>query len=141
MKATMKTVGFTAGVFDLFHIGHLNLITNAKALCDFLIVGVNSDELVKTYKKKEAIVPFTERIRIVEAIRFVDEAFAVETLDKESIWQKKKFDLLFIGNDWHGHPRWQETEKIMLMRGVKTVYLPYTHSTNSTLIREKLYGF
>jgi len=134
----MKVVGFTAGVFDMFHIGHLNLIENAKANCDFLIVGVNSDELVESYKDKSAIVPFEERVRIVKAIRDVDQVVRIDSLDKELIWQKNPFNILLIGDDWKNHPRWQETEKIMLKHGVKTIYLPYTHSTNSTLLRERL---
>jgi glycerol-3-phosphate cytidylyltransferase len=132
------TIGFTAGVFDMFHIGHLNLIENAKSLCDYLIVGVNSDELVDSYKAKKAIVSFEERIRIVAALRSVDEAVKVDTLNKETILREKHFDLLFIGDDWKGTPRWQETEHKMTACGVKTIYLPYTYSTNSTLLREKI---
>lgn len=134
----MKTIGFTAGAFDVFHIGHLNLIENARAQCDHLIVGVNSDELISLYKKKGVIVPFEERFRIVGAIRSVDECIRVVTLNKESIWMEKYFDILFIGDDWKGHPRWIETEHLMLKYNVKTIYLPYTGTTNSTLIREKL---
>jgi glycerol-3-phosphate cytidylyltransferase len=134
----MKIIGFTAGVFDMFHVGHLNLIENAKKHCDYLIVGVNSDELVEQYKKKAAVVPFEERLRIVSALRVVDEAIHVNTLDKEAVWKKIFFNLLFIGDDWKGKPRWKKTERIMLTHGVKTIYLPYTHSTTSTLLREKL---
>jgi len=133
-------IGFTSGVFDLFHVGHLNLIENAKTKCDYLIVGVNSDELMIEYKNKRPIIPFEERIKIVSAIRSVDEAIRVDSLDKELIWKDKKFSFLFIGDDWKGHPRWNETERIMLTYNVKTIYLPYTYSTNSTLLREKLEG-
>lgn len=136
----MKVLGFTAGVFDMFHIGHLNLLENAKARCDYLIVGVNSDELVESYKQKKAIVPFDERIRIISAIRCVDEAIRIDTLDKERIWQSKPFDLLFIGSDWKGNPRWVETERIMRTHNVETVFLPYTTGTTSTILREKLVG-
>jgi len=134
----MKTIGFTAGAFDMFHIGHLNLIENAKAQCDYLIVGVNSDELVETYKRKKAIVPFEERARIIASMRVVNEVIRVDTLDKEYIWHRKPYNLLFIGDDWKNHPRWENTECVMLEHGVRTIYLPYTYSTNSTLLREKL---
>ncbi|MDR0221601.1 MAG: adenylyltransferase/cytidyltransferase family protein [Lachnospiraceae bacterium] len=134
----MKKIGFTSGVFDMFHIGHLNLINNAKKQCDYLIVGVNSDELMQSYKEKYPVIPFAERIAIVAALRNVDETIRVDTLDKESIWQIKPFDLLFIGDDWKGTPRWNETERVMLTHNVKTIYLPYTGNTNSTLLREKL---
>jgi glycerol-3-phosphate cytidylyltransferase len=132
------TVGFTAGVFDMFHIGHLNLIENARKRCDYLIVGVNADELVASYKDKKAVVPFEERFRIVKAIRQVDEAIRVDTLEKTAIWREKPFDLLFIGDDWKNSPRWQKTERDMLALGVKTVYLPYTAGTTSTLLRDKI---
>jgi glycerol-3-phosphate cytidylyltransferase len=134
----VKTIGFTAGVFDMFHVGHLNLMENAKSRCDYLIVGVNTDELVKAYKQKGAVIPFGERIRIVESLKCVNEAIPVNTLDKQEVWRSKKFDFLFIGDDWRGNPRWAETEKLMLTHGVKTIYLPYTHTTTSTLLREKL---
>lgn len=134
----MKIIGFTAGVFDMFHIGHLNLLENARMRCDYLIAGVNSDALVKTYKDRSAIVPFEERLRIVSALRCVDEAIRVDTLDKERIWRDKPFDLLFIGDDWKGDARWVETEKVMLTHRVRTIYLPYTQSTSSTLLRDKI---
>ena len=133
-------VGFTGGVFDMFHIGHLNLIENAKLHCDYLIVGVNSDELTEAYKGKSTIVPFEERIRIVAAIKNVNEAIRIDTLDKEDVWRQKPFDILMIGNDWKGSARWIETEQIMLAHNVKTIFLPYTPSTTSTLLRDKLAG-
>ena len=134
----MIRVGFTAGVFDMFHVGHLNLLENARALCDYLLVGVNSDELANSYKSVFPIVPFEERVRIVAAIRFVDETIRIDTLDKERIWCVKPFSMLFIGDDWKGSARWDETERIMKNHGVQTVYLPYTMGTTSTLIRERL---
>ena len=137
----MRIVGFTAGVFDVFHVGHLNLLENAKAQCDYLIAGVNSDELVVSYKRKSTVVPFEERIRIVGAIKSVDEVIPVDTLDKEYIWRRNPFDLLFIGDDWRGSSRWIETERIMLSHNVKTIYLPYTYFTNSSLLREKLIDY
>lgn len=133
-----KVVGFTAGAFDMFHVGHLNLLKNAKARCDYLIVGVNTDELIASYKSKIAVVPLGERIQIVSAIKYVDEVIPVDTLDKEIMWNKKKFDVVFIGDDWKGSERWNQTEKVMRKHGVDVVYLPYTTGTTSTLLREKL---
>lgn len=133
-----KIIGFTAGTFDMFHIGHLNLLRNAKSRCDYLIVGVNSDQLVEEYKHKKAVVPLEERMEIVRALRCVDEVMRIDTLDKVVSWKKKHYDLLFIGDDWKGDERWKRTEEEMLQYGVKVVYLPYTEGTNSTLLREKL---
>lgn len=133
-----KIIGFTAGVFDMFHIGHLNLINNARARCDYLIVGVNSDELVQKYKRKTAVVPFDERVQIISSIKGVDETLRIDTLDKLDAWNRRPFDLLFIGNDWKGSDRWTETEKIMAEHNVRVIYLPYTQGTTSTLLREKL---
>ena len=133
-----KIIGFTAGTFDMFHIGHLNVLRNAKSRCDYLIVGVNSDQLVEEYKHKKAVVPLEERMEIVRALRCVDEVMRIDTLDKVVSWKKKHYDLLFIGDDWKGDERWKRTEEEMLQYGVKVVYLPYTEGTNSTLLREKL---
>lgn len=133
-----KIIGFTAGAFDMFHVGHLNLLENAKKECDYLIVGVNTDELITTYKNKKAVVSLTERMRIVGAIRCVDEVIPVDTLDKVELWKKKKFDVVFIGSDWMGSERWNKTEKDLAEYEVKVHYLPYTTGTTSTLLREKL---
>ena len=133
-----KRIGFTQGAFDMFHIGHLNLLKNARAYCDHLIVGVNSDELIQEYKNKKTIVPFEERIAIVESIKYVDETLKMDSLDKITAWNLKPYELLFIGDDWKGSKRWSETEKTMQQYGVKVIYLPYTKSTSSTIIREKL---
>ena len=133
-----ELIGFTAGVFDMFHIGHLNLINNARRQCDYLIVGVNSDELVKSYKNKAAVVPFEERAEIISSIKGVDEVLRIDTLDKADAWNRRRYDLLFIGSDWKGNDRWAETERIMGEYGVHVIYLPYTQGTTSTLLREKL---
>ncbi len=133
-----KIIGFTAGTFDMFHIGHLNLLKNAYSRCDYLIVGVNSDNLVKEYKGKKAVIPLEERIEIIRALRIVDEVMRIDTLDKKVSWKQKHYDLLFIGDDWKGNPRWELTKKEMENVGVKTIFLPYTEGINSTLLREKL---
>ena len=131
-------VGYTQGTYDMFHIGHLNLIRNAKAQCDYLIVGVNSDRLVKEYKHKNAIVPLGERMDIIGSIRFVDEVVACDTLDKTVSQKKYHFDKLFIGDDWKGNERWRITEEEMQELGVEVIYLPHTDGTSSTMLREKL---
>jgi glycerol-3-phosphate cytidylyltransferase len=130
-------VGYTTGVFDLFHIGHLNLLRRAREACDKLIVGVTSDELVR-YKHKNSVIPFEERIKIVKAIRFVDEVVTQSTMDKFEAWERIGFNVMFVGSDWQGHERWIEYEKQFSKVGVGIVYLPYTEGTSSTLINETL---
>lgn len=130
-------VGYTTGVFDLFHIGHLNLLRNAKSLCDKLIVGVTTDELV-AYKNKKAVIPFHERLEIVRAIEYVDAVVAQADMDKFAMWDKLKFDVMFVGDDWHGTDKWRKFEEQFAERGVKIVYFPYTMGTSSTLINEVL---
>ena len=133
-----KIIGYTQGTVDMFHIGHLNLIRNAKRHCDYLIVGVNKDELVESYKNKRPIIPLEERVEIVRAIRYVDEVIATDTLDKTKIWEKVHFDEIYIGDDWKGNERWEKTGKEMEQLGAKLVFLPYTKDTSSTMLREKL---
>lgn len=133
-----KIVGYTQGTYDMFHIGHLNLIKNAKRHCDYLIVGVNADDLVEQYKDKRPIVPLNERVEIVRAIKYVDEVVVTTTLDKKEMWDKLRFDEIYIGDDWKGNERWEQTGKDMERLGVKLVFLPYTKDTSSTMLREKL---
>ena len=130
-------IGYTSGVYDLFHIGHLNLLKNAKGLCDKLIVGVTVDRLVK-YKNKKPVIPFEERIEIVRNIKYVDAAIPQEDLDKFKMWEKLHFDVLFVGDDWYHSPRWDEMEKKFKDVGVRIVYFPYTKRTSSSLINETL---
>lgn len=131
-------VGYTTGVFDLFHIGHLNLLKNAKGLCDKLIVGVSTDELVRKYKNKTPIINFDERIEIVRNIEYVDAVIAQESRDKFSAWGKLKFDIMFVGDDWHGSKKWEELEEQFNSVGVRMVYFPYTKGTSSTIINDIL---
>jgi len=134
------TIGYTTGVYDLFHIGHLNLLKNAKGLCDKLIVGVAVDEIV-TYKPRKVIIPFKERIEIVRSIKYVDVAIPQESIEvdyKFEMWQKLHFDVIFAGDDWFGVKRWQDLEEKFKSVGVKVVYFPYTKGTSSTLINKTL---
>lgn len=130
-------IGYTAGVFDLFHIGHLNMLKNAKSMCDKLIVGVTVDELV-TYKHKRAVIPFEERLEIVRNIECVDVAIPQTTMDKFEAWQKLRFDVMFVGDDWYGTEKWKEYERQFEEAGVRIIYFPYTKGTSSTLINQTL---
>lgn len=130
-------IGYTTGVFDLFHVGHLNLLMAAKSLCDRLVVGVSTDELV-AYKHKSSVIPFDERIQIVRACRYVDTAVAQVSLDKIEAYKRIKFNSLFVGDDWYGDPNWNEMEDNLAQHGVKIHYFPYTTTTSSTLINQKL---
>lgn len=131
------TIGYTAGVFDLFHIGHLNLLKNAKGMCDKLIVGVTTDELV-AYKNKKAVIPFEERLEIVRSIKYVDAVVAQRDMDKLTMCQELKADILIVGDDWYNTPKWNAYEKEFAEYGIKIVYFPYTQGTSSTLINETL---
>jgi glycerol-3-phosphate cytidylyltransferase len=131
-------VGYTSGVYDLFHIGHLNVLKNAKGICDKLIVGVSTDELVLKYKNKRPVIPFSERIEIVRNINYVDAAIAQDNRNKFEMWEKLKFDVMFVGDDWHNSNKWQELDKQFEAVGVKIVYFPYTKGTSSTIINEIL---
>ncbi len=131
----MHKIGYTTGVFDLFHIGHLNLLTNIKQHCHHLVVGVSTDALTYNLKKKMPIIPFEERLEIVRSIRVVDEVVPETADDKLQAWEKIKFDAIFKGSDWQGSPKWQQLEGVFADVGVKVVYLPYTETTSSTLIR------
>lgn len=130
-------VGYAAGVFDLFHVGHVNILRNARAMCDRLIVGVTVDELV-SYKNKKAVIPFEERIEIVRSSRYCDVAVPQETMDKMDAWQRYKFNIMFVGDDWYQNERWKGLDKEFSAVGVRIVYMPYTKTTSSTLINQTL---
>lgn len=132
-----KRIGYATGVFDLFHVGHLNLLRRAKERCDYLIVGVTSDDLVP-YKGKNAVVPLDERLEIVRAIRYVDEVRVQSTLDKLVAWHDLHFDVLFVGDDWKGSTRWREYESQLIPLGAEIEYLPYTVGTSSTRLTAAL---
>ena len=139
MKSEDKkpVIGYTSGVYDLFHIGHLNLLKNAKGLCDYLIVGVTSDELV-AYKNKKAVIPHDERMEIVRNIKAVDAVIPQYDMDKFKMWEQIKFDIMFVGDDWHNTPKWKELDAKFKEIGVKIVYFPYTKGVSSTIINKAL---
>lgn len=130
-------IGYTTGVYDLFHIGHLNLLRRAKEQCDYLIVGVTVDELV-AYKHKKAVIPFEERCAIVEAIRYVDKVVPQVSMDKVEAWKEYQFDVMFVGDDWKNTEKWNRYEEQFKELGVEIVYFPYTKGTSSTLLNEVL---
>lgn len=131
-------IGYTTGVFDMFHIGHLNILKRAKEQCDYLIVGVSTDEVVKTYKHKHPVIPFEERIAIVEAIRYVDKVVPQTSMNKMEAYKALKFDALFHGSDWKGSNMYEKIVADFEKVGVDVVFLPHTDGISSTIIREKV---
>lgn len=130
--------GYTTGVYDLFHIGHLNILKAAKARCDHLIVGVTTDELSLQRKGKKPVIPLSERLEIIKGIRYVDEVVIQETMDKFDAWEKLHFNRMFVGSDWKGTEKWNKLELEFKILGVDIIYFPYTEHTSSTLLREVL---
>lgn len=130
-------IGYTTGVYDLFHIGHLNLLKNAKSMCDKLIVGVTVDELVE-YKGKKALIPFEDRIEIVRSCKYVDAAVPQQDMDKLSACKKLGAQVMFVGDDWYGTDKWKEYESEFATEGIQVIYFPYTQGTSSTQIRKTL---
>lgn len=130
-------IGYTTGVYDLFHIGHLNLFKNAKGMCDKLIVGVTVDELVR-YKGKNALIPFEDRIELVRSCKYVDAAVPQYDMDKLSACKKLGASYLFVGDDWYGTEKWNQYEEEFSREAVKIIYFPYTKGVSSTKITEAL---
>ncbi len=130
-------IGYTAGVYDLFHIGHLNLLKNAKGMCDKLVVGVTTDDLV-TYKGKRALIPFEDRIEIVRSIKYVDAVIPQYDMDKLTACKKLGAQILFVGDDWYGTEKWHDYEKEFSENGIRIVYFPYTKGVSSTIISKTL---
>ena len=130
-------IGYTTGVFDLFHIGHLNLMKNAKGMCDKLIVGVTVDELV-AYKGKKAMIPFEDRIEIVRSIKYVDAAVPQYDMNKLEACKKLGATYLFVGDDWYGTEKWKAYEKEFEAEGIKIIYFPYTKGVSSTQLTKAL---
>lgn len=130
-------IGYTQGVYDMFHIGHLNLLNRAKEQCDYLIVGVNSDELVQSYKHKDTVIKDRDRAEIVRNIKAVDECIITDTLDKMVLHQRLQFDAIFIGDDWYGNPRWMQTKADLAKYGIDVVFLPHTDGVSSTMLKSE----
>lgn len=130
-------IGYTAGVYDLFHVGHLNLLKNAKGMCDKLIVGVTTDDLV-LYKGKHSMIPYSDRVEIVRSIKYVDAVVPQEDMDKLKMCKKLKAQVMFVGDDWYDTPKWNEIEKQFNEAGIRIVYFPYTKGISSTKITEAL---
>ncbi|GHU31255.1 hypothetical protein AGMMS50256_19450 [Betaproteobacteria bacterium] len=130
-------VGYTSGVYDLFHIGHLNLLKNAKSMCDKLVVGVTTDDL-SVYKGKKPFIPFEDRIEIIRSIKYVDAVVPQETMDKATMCKKLKASILFVGDDWYDTAKWNDIEKELAISGVKVIYFPYTKGISSTKITNAL---
>ena len=131
-------IGYTAGVYDLFHIGHLNLLKNAKGMCDKLIVGVTVDNLV-AYKGKQPLIPFEDRIEIVRSIKYVDAAVPQYDMDKLVACKKLGATILFVGDDWYGTEKWKNYEKEFSEAEIKIIYFPYTKGVSSTKITQALH--
>jgi glycerol-3-phosphate cytidylyltransferase len=131
-------IGYTTGVYDLFHIGHLNILNKSKKMCDKLIVGVTTDELMMTYKNKKSVIPFEERSEIVSNIKCVDVVVPQDSMNKIDAWKKLKFNIMFVGDDWHDTPKWNIIEEELKKQDVKIVYFPYTKGTSSTIINDTL---
>lgn len=126
-------IGYAAGVFDLFHIGHLNLLKNAKSMCDKLIIGVTTDDLV-LYKGKRAIIPFQDRLEIVRSIKYVDAAIPQKDMDKKNMCMKLGASILFVGDDWYNTEKWRKYENELSECGIKVIYFPYSEGISSTKI-------
>lgn len=130
-------IGYTAGVYDLFHIGHLNLLKNAKGMCDKLVVGVTVDELV-SYKGKQSMIPFEDRIEIVRSCKYVDAAVPQYDMDKLTACKKLGASIMFVGDDWYASEKWREYEREFASEGIRIVYFPYTKGISSTKITKAL---
>jgi glycerol-3-phosphate cytidylyltransferase len=130
----MTVIGYTAGVFDILHMGHINILRNAKAVCDYLIVGVTTDQLAEEAKGKRPVQLFEERIEIVRSLRFVDAAIPQDTYDKTALHERLKFDVMIVGDDWFG--KWEKWEGAL--KGVRIIYFPRTGGVSSTKLRGKL---
>ena len=132
-----KVIGYTAGVYDMFHIGHLNLLKNAKKHCDYLIVGVNSDEATFSYKNKFPVIPWEERAEIVEAIKYVDEIVKVDNTGKIFAFEKYKPDFILVGNDHQGEQKWEEVDEYLRKHNSKVIFLEHTDHISSTILRPR----
>ena len=131
-------MGYTDGVYDLFHIGHLNMIQTAKGHCEYLIVGVHGDDVVEGYKNHKPIINENDRKRIIESVKGVDRAEINRFRDKLKLWELYHFDVIFIGDDWKGTERWNNFEKVLAEINVDVVYVPYTQGISTTDIKKRI---
>ena len=131
-------IGYTTGVYDMFHIGHLNILRRAKEQCDYLIVGISTDELVQCDKHKTPIIPFEERCAIIEAIKYVDQVVPQPNKNKFEAWKKYHFNKMFVGSDWKGTETWNRFEEQFKPINVEIVYLEHTDGISSTILRRKI---
>ena len=138
MELKKYKIGYTTGVYDMFHIGHLNILRRAKEQCDYLIVGVSTDELVQKDKNKTPIIPFEDRVKIIESIRYVDMVVPQYDKNKFAAWEKYKFNKMFVGSDWLGTDAWNRFEEQFKPLGVDIIYLSHTAGISSTILREKI---
>lgn len=130
-----KIIGYTTGVFDLFHIGHLNILKQAKEHCDYLIVGVSTDENVQNYKHKTPVIPYEQRAAIVAAIKYVDEVVPQKNMNKLEAWNELHYDILFHGDDWKNSNMYNKLIEDLSEVGVKVVFLKHTQGISTTQIR------
>ena len=130
-------IGYTTGVFDMFHIGHLNILKRAKEQCEYLIVGVSTDEVVEQYKHKTPVIPYEERMAIVSELKCVDRVVPQESMDKLSAWEKYKYNALFHGTDWKNSSMYNEIEEQLNKVGVDVVFIPHTDGVSSTLLTNR----
>ncbi|WOF22641.1 adenylyltransferase/cytidyltransferase family protein [Microbacterium betulae] len=134
----MTRIGYAAGAFDLFHVGHLNLLRQARERCDVLVAGVVSDEMLREVKGVRSVIPTAERAEIVRSIRFVDDVHVETVPDKLDVWREVRFTHFFKGDDWRGTPKGLRLEGELAAVGVEVVYFPYTAHTSSTALRRAL---
>ncbi len=134
----MYRIGYTTGVFDLFHIGHLNILRKSKEKCDFLIVGVSTDELTRELKGKYPVIPFSQRMEIIESIRYVDQVVPEISMNKLEAWERLHYNVLFKGSDAQQKEIYQQYERELKKVGVDVLYFPYTEGISSTEIKEGL---
>ena len=140
MKKKPYKIGYTTGVYDMFHIGHLNILRRAKEYCDYLIVGVSTDECVESYKHHTPMIPYEQRAAIVDAIKYVDEVVPQTTMDKLEFLKQRHFDVMFHGDEWKGTELYNKYEKEFAQYGAKIVYLSHTEGISSSMLREKING-
>lgn len=138
IKLQNMTIGYTTGVFDMFHIGHLNILRRAKEKCDYLIVGVSTDECVESYKHKTPIIPYEQRAAIVEAIKYVDEVVPQTSMDKLEFLKQRHFDVMFHGDEWKGTELYNRYEEEFAKYNARIEYLTHTEGVSSSMLREKI---